>query len=203
MSSYLLTAFVLLMFSGLAAAVWIFRLYIQRRFGIRIVILRWLAIAILVFAIVAASFTCITDYRLRVTTLHEDIVAGTMGMKGGDETPVRRVPFVVEHPGVQHELFLSPLIGSGTDAAFDIEVSCRVEDDQGKALLDFVHTFQPGEQRSRVSPVRDWKSGTWQFTPSAPGAHSVAIRLMTTDIPSVHVRISDPAKRNGTRMPGY
>jgi hypothetical protein len=72
-----------------------------------------------------------------------------------------------------------------------------------RALIDFVHIFRPGRTRSRLVDVRDWESAEWLFTPAETGTYTVSLRLQTAGIPSVHVRITDPAKRDGRRISGY
>lgn len=203
MNSFLLTAFVLVPFLAIAAGLWIFDVFVRRRYGIRIAIFRWLAAVLAVFGIAAAWFTFATDYRMRVTTLHEEIIDGTLGLQPGAEAPIRSVRFAVEHPGVEHALFVAPLIGSGIDAYFDVQVGCRLEDAQGEVLIDVAHTFKPGKRRSRLVTIRDWESAVWHFTPATRGDYTVIIRPQTTNIPKLHVRITDPVKRDGKRMPGY
>lgn len=41
------------------------------------------------------------------------------------------------------------------------------------------------------------------FTPTAAGPHTLTLRLLTADIPAIHVRIAEPLKTDGQRMPGY
>jgi hypothetical protein len=203
MNSFLLTAFVLVSFLAIAAGLRIFDAFIRRRFGIRLARFRWLAVSIAVFAIAAAWFVFATDYRSRITTLHEEIIDGMLGLQEGAKASARSVRFEVEHPGVEHTLFVAPMICSGIDAYFEIQIACRLEDAQGEVLIDEVHTFKPGKRLSRLVTIRDWESAEWHFTPATRGEYTVIIRPQTTDIPKLHVRITDPFKRDGKRMPGY
>jgi len=35
------------------------------------------------------------------------------------------------------------------------------------------------------------------------GAHRLAVTVVTTDVPAVQVRVTDPEKTDGQRAPGY
>jgi hypothetical protein len=48
------------------------------------------------------------DYFMRVTTIVEVFLEGSTTARPGDPAPLRQLRFTVEHPGAQHEVFLSP-----------------------------------------------------------------------------------------------
>lgn len=141
------------------------------------------------------------DHGVRVVTLHEVMVEGTLEVKPGEPAPVRRVEFHVEHPGVEHDLLISPTSTLSHPARGDVDVSFSLEGPGGESLVPQKterFTVTGGSRRRR-----DWDSTTVGFTPSVGGPHAVEVTPLTTGIAGIHVRISDPLKRDGKRMPGY
>lgn len=156
------------------------------------------------FAVIAllAVFAFVMDYRMRVTTLFETFVEGSVGVAPGTDVPVREVTFEVEHPGVEHRLFVSPMTGGGVSANFVATVRVQLLDREGAVLLDVEEAFEP-RSADRRSLRTEWNGVTYTFTPRQAGPYTLLVMPITVDIPEIHVRIEDPAKRDGDRPPGY
>jgi hypothetical protein len=109
------------------------------------------------------------------------------------------LPFTVESPGVEHQLTVFPT-GAGPFGASGA-VGLRVEllDAEGGVLLSHDETLAARSGRSST----DWDTIALSFTPAVAGAHTLRVTPLTPGIPRVHVRIEDPLKRDGQRMPGY
>jgi hypothetical protein len=127
-------------------------------------------------------FAFSVDNQMRVTTLHEVMVEGSAGIAPGVPAPVRTVSFTVEHPGVAHELFLSPA--------------------SEKSLIP-ERTERFGVRAATRNRRADWDGKAFSFTPTVAGPHTIRVTVLTVDIPRIQVRIADPEKRDGKRMPGY
>jgi hypothetical protein len=203
LNSYLLAGFVLVMFLSLTAGAWLMRGRLSRQFGFSLGVCRWIAMGIAMAGIAATVFVFYSDDRMRTTTLYEEILPGTLDEPTLNGEPFRQRSFTVEHPGIPHTLFISPIIGSGIDAQFEVDVSFSLKNPQGQPLLNIAHRFKPGRQRSRMVEIRDWEGMQWLFTPETPGVYTLTMKLQTMRVPALHVRISDPAKRDGMRPPGY
>lgn len=142
------------------------------------------------------------DNRMRITTLYEVMVEGSVDAIPGTPAPLRTVLFTVERPGVAHKLFLSPTSERSYPATAAAEVSFSLHDPLGEALLSKRSerfAVRPGSRSARA----DWEGKTFSFTPVAAGPHTVQVMPLTTGIPRIQVRIVDPLKRDGERMLGY
>lgn len=139
-----------------------------------------------------AVFAGVIDYGQRAVTLFESEVA-----VGGAMAP-QELTFTVEHPGVEHRLTVFPT-GAGPFGA-SASVGLRVEllDSAGATVLAHDETLAPHSSRSST----DWDTIVLGFTPRA-GAHTLRLTPLTGGIPRLHVRVEDPLKRDGRRMPGY
>jgi len=152
------------------------------------------AVCLLLGGAVFALYAFLVDSGLRATTLHEEMVDGGAGE--------RTVPFSVEHPGVAHELFLSPTSDPLRPPAEDAQVVFSLRGPAGEVVLP-EQTGRFGVRAGTRGQRADWQGRTYPFTPSAAGPHEVRVRTLTAGVPRVHVRVVDPLKRDGQRMPGY
>lgn len=160
------------------------------------------AVFLFVLGMVLGYFAFAIDYRMRITTLHEEMVEGSVGMKAGTPAPIRTVTFQVEHPGVAHELFLSPNSELLQQPESDVEVAFSLHGPEGEAILpESTEKFSvsAGSRNDRA----DWEGKTFAFTPKVVGAHTVRVKPRAVGIPRIQVRIEDPMKRDGERPSGY
>lgn len=139
------------------------------------------------------------DYNARVTTLYEAEVAGSPAARPGEAPPVRELSFSVEHPGVAHSLAFWPKMEGLSDPDFDALVRVELLDSAGATLLQHEELFWVRHERNGT----DWGSASLSFTPTEAGRHTLRVTPVTPGIPLLHVRVSDPEKRDGERMPGY
>lgn len=138
----------------------------------------------------------LTDYEQRATTLIELEVEGSTGAAGA--VP-REVVFDVEHPGVEHTLHFWPVHGpAGASETALLRVELR--DGEGATVLRLEEPFEPRAQSD--GPDR-WGAASRAFTPEGPGRHTLVVTPLTGNVPAVHIRVEDPLKRDGQRMPGY
>lgn len=142
------------------------------------------------------------DNQMRITTLHETMVEGSLETTPNTPAPVRTISFTVDHPGVEHELYLSPTADLLHIPKSDAELTFSLEAPDGKSLLsERTESFRvrPATEDHRA----DWNGKTFPFTPSNAGIYTVHLTPITANIPRIQVRITDPLKRDGKRMPGY
>jgi hypothetical protein len=140
------------------------------------------------------------DNQMRITTLHEELVEGSLGQKLNRAAPLRRVTFKVEHPQVEHTLALWPESDGIPD--FAATVHFRLEDAKQQTILEKEIRFEPELGNGRNATM-EWDSQSFSFTPQRAETYTLYITPITVDIPRVHVYITDPQKRNGVRIPGY
>jgi hypothetical protein len=164
------------------------------------------AVGLLVLGVLFGGLAFSIDNNLRVTTLHEEMVEGSAVASAaadpGGAAPERVVAFTVEHPGVAHDLFLSPTADSSQTPDADAEVAFSLHGPGGDALLperSVRFAVRPETRNARA----DWDGRSYPFTPTEAGPHEVRVRTLTPGVPRVQVRIADPLKRDGKRMPGY
>jgi hypothetical protein len=135
------------------------------------------------------------------TTLFEVDAEGSLGVPAGAAAPVREYEVLVEHPGVEHELFVSPTLGgSGGEADGAVELHVQLVDPAGRVLVDQPLLLEPECRRTSGCGWQDW---TAPFTPTTAAAHRLAVTVVTVDVPAVHVLVTDPEKTDGERAPGY
>lgn len=129
------------------------------------------------------------------TTLVETEVAGSSELLAGDKTHAEKIEFVVEHPGIKHQLQVWPK--EADDAAVAqrnfgvVSFLLKVTDAAGKQI-HFENAIAP-----------NGKMGESFFTPAQGGPHTLEVTTTTRSIPKIHVLLSDPKKKNGKRMKGY
>lgn len=158
----------------------------------------WVLVGGAVFGYVAF----LIDNDNRITTLHEVMIEGSAGTTAGSPAPLRTITFTVEHPGVEHKLLLHPTADLFQKPDFDVDISFAMRGPQREILLpESSERFAVDEGSSRNRT--DWEGKTFSFKPSVAGVHTLWLRPLTVGVPRIHVRIEDPQKRNGERMPGY
>jgi hypothetical protein len=115
--------------------------------------------------------------------------------------PVGAYDLLVEHPGVEHELFVSP---TPADVVFEsensVELRVQLVDPAGRVLVDRPLRLEP---ECREEFECGWESWTGRFTPTSAAAHRLAVTVVTSGVPVVHLLVTDPEKTDGERAPGY
>jgi hypothetical protein len=157
-------------------------------------------VAILVIGSAAAWAAFTINRSMEITTLHEVMLEGNLGVKEGDPPPRRETSFRVEHPGVEHELMFSP---KGDSEDFPVKVGVKLFDPAGEVVLEDQYTFVPKEDRLHGVITLQWPGRTLTFRPEQEGDYRLWVTPRTPGIRGVHVRIADPEKTDGKRMPGY
>jgi hypothetical protein len=141
------------------------------------------------------------DSGIARSTLFEVDAAGSLGVAVGASAPVREYDVLVEHPGVEHELFVSPTLGdTWGDPEGVVELHVQLVDPAGRVLVEQPLLLEP---ECRETSGCGWQSWTAPFTPTTAAAHRLAVTVLTVDVPAVHLLVTDPEKTDGERAPGY
>ena len=160
----------------------------------------------LILTLLATWYVYTTSSEMAGITLHEARVAGSMGVREGDPIVVHDIDFIVEHIDVEHTLYLHPRLDFMKQADFTAIVHVKLKDAVGKVLLDSDVRFAPREEitsRNGVTAARwVWGAQSLRFTPTQTGPHILQLELLVTDIPDIFIRIEDPMKTDGERVPG-
>lgn len=146
-------------------------------------------------AIVTGVFVYFSDAELRGTTLFE--ASGAWEQTGGRVWTIE-----VEHPGIVHRLLVFPDIPGPENAKEPITLRVRFGPEGGEPLLDTLSPFEVGG-RSGKKPGRTWQSASWSLTPRSAGKHQLLVSAVEKAPPRLHIRLTDPEKRDGRRAPGY
>jgi hypothetical protein len=176
--------------------------YSQVRDGIRLRNVGWATPAwILVVGVLLGTGAYFLDSGIAQTTLFEVDADGSTGVAVGAPAPVREFDIAVEHPGIEHKLFVSPTTGdSGTDPSSSAELHVRLTDPAGQVLVDQPLLLEPECTDTAGCGWQDW---TTPFTPATAAPHRLSVTVLTVDVPAVHLLVTDPEKTDGERAPGY
>jgi hypothetical protein len=141
------------------------------------------------------------DSGVARVTLFEVDAEGSLGVPIGAPAPVREYDVPVEHPGVAHELFVSPTLGdTWGDPEGAVELHVRLADPAGRVLVDQPLLLEPECRRSSGCGWQDW---TASFTPVTAAVHRLSVTVITSGVPAVHLLVTDPEETDGERAPGY
>jgi hypothetical protein len=159
---------------------------------------RLLARVITVIAtIVVGIFVYRTDARLRGTTLFE--VAGPWAESGAHLWTVE-----VEHPGVEHTLMVYPFTEGFESAARPVTLRTHFAAKGRPPIIDETIVHETTRRSGRNASGYTWGDRTWTFTPETAGPHELVVVPTDGVVPvNLHLRITDPEKRDGKRAPGY
>lgn len=159
------------------------------------------SVILVLLGVVLGYGAFIINHRVARTTLYEVMAEGSIGVELGTSAPVRNLVFNVEHPGVEHELMVSPTSKLFQSPTSSVEVLFSLHGPAGEALIP------KRTERFRVAGggrnKSDWEAKQFDFTPIAAGSHTLQVIPITIGIPRIHIRIEDPLKRDGQRMAGY
>jgi hypothetical protein len=158
------------------------------------------AVAFVMLGVVMGGGAFLIDNQMRITTLHEEVIPGSMGQKPDTPAPLRKVTFAIEHPQIGHTLTLWPESDATPD--FTAKLHIRLVNGQGATLLEAEPEYEP-QLGSGRNPRVEWDTQSYSFVPQRAETFTLYVTPITTDIPRVHVYITDPQKRNGVRLPGY
>lgn len=141
-----------------------------------------------------------SDRAMRARTLFEVLADGSLGVPVGAPAPVRAFEVMVEHPGTPHSLMLAPSSTQSRPPAGEAELAFRLLDPRGAVLLEQRRRF---EVRTPSRNQRHWEAAHWEFLPQQPGPHRLEVTVLSVDVPHLHVRVEDPLKTDGQRIPGF
>lgn len=151
---------------------------------------------LLLFSVISGVWVYFTDASMRGTTLFE--VSGTW-----DEIGDREWTVIVEHPGVEHTLMVFPNVPPGESSTRPVNLRLRFGE-EGKSPLvadEFVH--QVTSKSGKHAAATTWDAAFYRFTPKRSGPTQLIVTAPDGFPPRIHLRITDPAKRDGKRAPGY
>jgi hypothetical protein len=176
--------------------------YGQIRDGVPLGAVRWgVPAAIVVFGLLFGVGAYALDHGIARTTLFEIDAEGSLGVPVGASAPVREFELPIEHPGVEHTLFVSPTLGdTGGDPDGIVELHVSLAAPDGRVLVDEAVQLAPECRETSGCGWEDWTTG---FTPATAQVHVLAVTVVSVDVPAVHVLVTDPEKTDGERAPGY
>jgi len=176
--------------------------YGQFRDGARWRTVRWgVPAAIVAFCALFGVGAYALDGSTARTTLFEIDAEGSLGVPVGAPAPVRSFDLHVEHPGVEHTLFVSPTLGDTPgDPEGIVELHVWLSAPGGRVLVD--QTLQLAPECRQTSGC-GWEDWTTPFTPASAEPHLLTVTVISTEVPAVHVLVTDPEKTDGERAPGY
>lgn len=151
------------------------------------------SVGLLAFGVGFGALAYLLDSDVAGTTLFEIDAPGAVG--------VQEFRVAVEHPGVEHELLVSPSIAGFRDAPGPVDLEVGVTSADGTSLLATPLVLQV--DCSGRSYFCGWEEWYGSFTPRSAGPHVLRVAVRTPGIDSVHLRVEDPEKTDGVRAPGY
>ena len=141
-----------------------------------------------------------TDQQRRGETLFEVMAEGSMGVVAGAPAPVRQLQFVVEHPDAEHTLMVAPSAFRAPEPTGDAELSFQLRSPDGITVVEETRAYAVRRpSRSRAS----WEASYHPFVPTSEGTYTLTVVLLTADVPHVHIRVEDPEKTDGKRIPRW
>lgn len=185
-------------------------------YGLLILLLGWTMAAVFFFfgikdmslslarilALLLASATPFMAYHVsaehyvhRVTTLHEEILEGSLDAIPGFPAPVRLAEFNVEKTGVEYQCAISPI--TRHKRVFPARIMGEITGPDNTVLLRIDESFEVTEEQrgSRIKHTRRvWREKVFSFTPTRRGEHHIKLIPVTAGIPKLSFRISDPTK---------
>lgn len=165
-------------------------------------LLRLIVAVMVVLGFGVATAVFFHEQGLRHSTVYEALLAGTLQMAPGDDAPVRGFSVPIEHPGVAHRLFFSPVDRSLKGPRHAVRLTVSVFGPDGRLLLTQEQTFEPEVSKWRSGKTA-WPGCELVFTPAGSGDHRVEITPLSPAIDRIHVLLTDPEKRDGRRMKGF
>lgn len=151
--------------------------------------------------IAGTAFTAVAvyrvDVRMRGITLFE--VVGPWEETGGRIWPVN-----VEHPGVEHTLTVYPFAEGFESAGHAVTLRTRLAAAGGPVLIEETRVHETTRRSGRSASGLTWEPALHTFTPDRAGEHEFSVVSVDGIVPNgLHLRITDPEKRDGVRAPGY
>jgi len=154
---------------------------------------------------VFAVYAYFVDFGLRRTTLFEVMIEDASVTRADGRLPVWEHEVTVESPGVEHELLYAPVARPARASLGTVGIRVEIIDPEGGLAHASEKRFEPYRSRGSAgrAGLKEWSGENRRFTPRLAGRHLLRVYPLTPDIPRIHVRIGDPTKRDGTRIPGY
>lgn len=158
---------------------------------------RVVRILTIVATLVTAFWVYFTDAAMRGTTLFE--VAGPWEENGNRVWAIE-----VEHPGVEHTLMVSPFTRGIDSAERPLTLQVRFGMVGDPPLLDDTVVHETELKRGKYASTHTWTEVYWNITPLRSGRHELIVTSGDGFVPPLlHLRLSDPEKRDGKRAAGY
>lgn len=161
-------------------------------------------------AVILASATPFMAYHVsaehyvyRMTTLHEEILEGSLVAIPGFPAPIRQAVFRVEKTDVAYDCAISPITSDQT--VFPARIVGEITGPDNKVLLRIDESFEVAEEQygSRIKQTRKvWREKVFSFTPTHSGEHHITLIPVTAGIPKLKFRISDPTKTAELELKG-
>ncbi len=159
------------------------------------------ALAFALGGVVAGWFIYTTDRDMRAHTLFEVLGEGSLGAVVGEEAPRHTYEFTIEHPGVEHSLMVAPTATPTNIPGGPVELQFSLTDESGQVVVEDRGTYRlEGGGRQRRT---QWEARHFPFTPPRVERYRLEVVILTAEIPAVHLRVEDPLKTDGHRIPGY
>lgn len=189
---------------GLVLA-WVVWRWAERLAGWSVRKVRTVAASMAIGGLVFAVYAFAVDWDLRRTTLFEVLIEIEEEDPGQGAGTVRSYEFNVESPGVEHDITYAPKPRPLHYASGDVRIRIEILDAIGERVHTDETLFEPrlaGGHRP-ASAHHEWSGRSTAFTPRSTGPHTLRVLPLTRGIPRIQVRIGDPEKRDGGRIPGY
>jgi hypothetical protein len=157
---------------------------------------RLVTVGLYLFAIVAGVWVYQTDATMRGTTLFE--VSGPW-----EEIGDRNWTVVVEHPGVEHALMIYPNVPPGESSTRPVVLNCQFGEEGNPPLVEEESVHEVVSKSGKYATGTTWSSAEYRFTPDRSGPYLLIVTAPDGYPPKIHLRLTDPEKRDGKRAPGY
>ncbi len=164
--------------------------------------------AFVLMALLGSGYSFWVTAELERITLFEARVQGNLGALEGSPVITRDVSFWVEHANSPHRLIVHPRLGMGEQATFTARLKVRLSTSMHR-LLDAEAVFEPQERRRHhdhdAGPAYsryEWEAASFEFIPKDIGDHRLEVDFLVADTPDVLIRVEDPLKTDGRRVPG-
>lgn len=152
---------------------------------------------ILAFCAAFGGLAFLIDSGVAETTLYETVVDTASVAQEPPFTGSHR--FVVERPGVAHDLLVAPESSASVDEP--VRVRVRLAGPDGRTAIDGESTLDvrcPG-----ITDPCVWDTVHADFVPAAAGEWDLRVTVLDPGVTRLHLRVGDADKTDGERAPGY
>lgn len=147
-------------------------------------------------ALALGLYAYFADAHLRGTTLFE--VSDRWEETGGRPWTV-----LVENPRQELTLMVYPHVLGLESASRPVTLRTRFGIEGEPPLVDDESVYRPVRKTGKGNTMMTWQSKTFRVVPRHLHPHVLTVTAVGEAPTRLHLRISDPTKRDGTRAPGY